>query len=434
MITYTISPTIKRFPYFQGDKNKKPSLPMVKEYLFFVTTDDYHNIKNKNIYSNKPSLFNLEIDDVSNKALIRANSVIEYECGITLNNTKEIKEFLDYLSIKGHYRKEQQYFGKKSKTLISYTSDYHLEHNYEAGKLNDEQKESLIQHGFPDCISIEEKEFVLHAIGINLSEDMFNQPLSNTKGRHIQIVYADVENNGYLKFRKPDNAQPSDPVSEISQCPEYDAIYVNIHFTKQPDSDFKKQLSNIGQNFKFVTTHQGSAPKIPGYKDQTIKNYFGNLQKQFKSLYKIAFDTDYDTCQTLYNLTNQRYHTTVNNKPVKEKTVEFNSNLTIDFISLKIFNDSKLTAPENLKNLLLELDLVPSIAADEPKLEPTLLESTLEESEVEGITNCVSTLNIDNREDFPVVEELGAVNDALQVTDITSLIGLNLISYYNHFN
>lgn len=364
MITYSVSPYLKPVK-FQGKQ-----LPTIKQLLFFATSDEYITIQNNN--TDKPQLFTLNTP--TNHSLIRANSVVEYGCGITLNDENEIDDVINKLLLQGKCPpKQHSYYDTQSGQVVpAYSSEYHLEHNYKKAQLNDQQKGLLINnYKFLDTISTCGKNFVLNSIGVNLSKDMIKNSkpdTKDTKGRHIVIIYKDAtkDNDGYLKFKKPDNSPPKTPTSEISQFSEHDAIYVNIHFTKGANSDFEAQLQNIGQNFSCVATSTLQNLQISGpnyYENQNAKTYFTALQTNFSNLVNFVFDPliNPNTCQDLYNNTKQVFkgcYISVGKIPIsgpkpKVVKIDFDSNNTKhDFLSLDIYPE-KLAAPTwDLRNIL----------------------------------------------------------------------------------
>ncbi|RTK92457.1 MAG: hypothetical protein EKK61_04350 [Rickettsiales bacterium] len=370
MITYSITPN-NRPPQAKDPKNK-PKLPTFKGHLFFTTSDEYKNIEANPKYSDKQSIFKLE-NLSPNPTLIKANSVVEYECGITLNHEDEIDHFLDMLLIKAKgLPKVHEYFDNTTNQIaIDYSSDYHLEHNYKDAELTIEQKQALTDRGFPDMISVPSKNFVLKSVGIDLSKDMIDQSVE--KGRHIVIIYKNEDNNGYLKFKKPETPSANATVCEIDKYSEHDAIYVNIHFTKKDPRDnsnfnFDEQLQNIGQTFKYFTNGEGSEPKIPEYKYLQLKNYFTQLTTDFKKLVGFV-PTNYGNCQELFDETNTNFKdctikigktiiSAVQYLPGGTKNliknsfpVNFNNNNSENFLSLGIHNE-KLEAPLELNDIL----------------------------------------------------------------------------------
>lgn len=368
MITYTVSPNIT-FPKYGGFRESAPKLPTVKQILFFVTNDEYTNIQTNPVYSDK-KLFSLKTLP-PNPTLIRTNSTVEYECGIALNQGTDIHYLLKNLgNLETNCDRniKQQYKDSKQQTK-NYISEYHLAHNDNKAVLNYEQKDILHNHGFPNEILIQDKTFVLDAVGIDLSIGMINQPNSqtkDTKGKHIQIIYKNNENAGYLKFKKPDSSPP-DPnatVSEISQFAEHDTICVNIHITKSSNNKPKtidEQLNNIGQYFNYFIT-RSEVPEIDGYTPLQIENYFFELHQQFEKLTESAFskNCNYNSSQDLYNNTINKFNQQCFIKVKKDiifgknsviANIDFNNKVTQDFLSLGIHNE-KLEAPLELNYIL----------------------------------------------------------------------------------
>lgn len=427
MITYTISPN--NSPVYtnapRGKKGQKMILPAIKQHLFFATSDEYINIQKNSTYANKPELFTLETLP-SHPTLIRANSVVEYECGINLKDSREIDDFLDMLDIKAKCPPKQQYdYNPAIREYIpSFLSEYHLEHNYDRAILDDKQKKVLTDHSFPDNITIDKKNFVLHAIGANLCKqkiDSSSPTDTNTKGRHMQIIYIkreeNDENGGYLKFKRPEpvpSIKVTPTVSEISQYPEHDAICVNIHFSIQANLgpthfsiqanlNFDEQFHNIGKDFNYITNPlvtQKGAPQVSSrYPVQRIDNYYNVLRTQFADSVKFAMRNDFNNCNHLYGETLQGFKDCaikvgkvflhkieyLGKGKINTKTgyfnVKFSGGVEKDFFDLKILQD-KLVAPVDLNNILLRTNTF-----DEETNESDDQDITTQSNEEEVITD-----------------------------------------------
>jgi hypothetical protein len=400
MITYRVSPNTK--PVYPTSGNQEV-LPTVKKMLFFATSDEYTDVVKK--YSNKTEIFTLT-SAPSQKCLMRANSVVEYEGGIKVNDISQIENFLENLSIYANCDKKPQYHWDKLKnSYVPYTSKYHLEHNYKKAELDDQDKLFLVnKYNFPATVSSCDKNFDLCSVGANLSEEMINNSTfkdKDIKGRHIQLIYKNTDNGGYLKFKKSDNSlqnnlsQPSVP-DEISEYSEHDAICVNVHFIKGANSGFDTQLENIGKNFGYVIKSHNQVPRIEGYNNKSIAERFQQLRKDFEKLVSFA-SQDYDSCNSLVEHTKNSFSgcsIKVGKRIIQEpkyikggkgkytleigqyKVIFDNGNSAQDFESLSIYN-IKLFAPPNLNDILLGTNPVdnPAVAKDNEILDESTASS-----------------------------------------------------------
>ena len=348
MITYTISPNVT--PHSYNDKHDKYQrqgvkeiLPLMKGYLHFVTSDEYLNLESSSKYSQE--LFQLGIQDLSDLILIRANSVVQYECGIKLRNVGEVKDLIKNLKM------------TEDCSLLAgrYTSEHHLKHQVQGEHFTETKQLLMDTYNFPQGFRVDNKNFELNQIGVDLSNSQLTNP-QGSGGKHIQIMYVNTNNNGYMKFKKPDNPAQGQNIDDISPNPEYDYICVNIHFKishNKKYSPYTKQLQKIGTQFQLATGMDKDLTNtklaINGCDSVDLQQHFKTLQQHFKTLYEIAFVKDYQTCKSL----NDEVIPLGIGSP-SCANVNFDNKIE-PFLDFTIFSD-KLEAPENLEILLVGSD------------------------------------------------------------------------------
>ncbi|HJK86378.1 MAG TPA: hypothetical protein QKA08_01230 [Candidatus Megaira endosymbiont of Nemacystus decipiens] len=355
MITYKISPKLSKIRYddTRDQKKYKPTktfLPSIKGYLHFVTSDDYLNLLNGNNFNS--NLFELDKQKLSTSILIRANSIVQYECGIKLHTVTEAEEVLNKLSIRNDCKPLQR--------ASSYNSQFHLKHQESIKSFSAAKNILTTSYNFPPNVVIEKKTFELDSIGIDFSEVQLKNSYPSG-GRYIQIFYANKDNNGYMKFKKPDDKSRKQNVEEISPQPEYDSVCVNIHFSIANNKkylNYEEQLKKIGTQFQLATGTDTqinkSKSKIYGcnYKINLHK-HFATLKKQFDALSDIAFSGVYQYCSYLDDACTTNplsAKTFIGRKESKAFNVDFDQT-TLPFLNLDILPE-KLEAPENFEALM----------------------------------------------------------------------------------